>query len=67
MGFSTKDAIQAAKTKDGEKKLQRKPVPVLHLTKIKPIATGNNHVIALDSKGKPMLGAQESKINLVVA
>ncbi|TVY43384.1 Protein pim1 [Lachnellula subtilissima] len=51
-GFSTKDAIQAAKTKDHEKKLQRKPVPVLHLTKIKSIATGNNHVVALDSNGK---------------
>lgn len=52
MGFNTEDAIQAAKTKDDKKKLQRKPVPVLHLTKIKSIATGNNHVLALDSKGK---------------
>lgn len=52
MGFNTEDAIQAAKTKDDKKKLQRKPVPVLHLTKIKSIATGNNHVVALDSKGK---------------
>jgi regulator of chromosome condensation len=52
MGFSTEDAIQAVKRKDDEKRLQRKPVPVLHLTKIKSIATGNNHVVALDSKGK---------------
>ena len=51
MGFSTKDAIESEKTKNPEKKLQRKAVPIALLTKIVSLAAGNNHVLALDYKG----------------
>lgn len=52
MGFSTKNAIESEKTKNAEKKLQRKPMLVPSLTKIVSIAAGNNHILALDNKGK---------------
>ena len=40
------------KTKNPEKKYQRKPVPIPFLTKIISLAAGNNHMLALDNKGK---------------
>jgi regulator of chromosome condensation len=52
LGFFTKDAVESEKTKNPEKKLQRKPVPIPLLTKIVSLAAGNNHMLALDNKGK---------------
>jgi regulator of chromosome condensation len=52
LGVSTKDAIEGEKKKIDEKKLQRTPVPIPFLTKIISLAAGNNHVLALDNKGK---------------
>ncbi|TVY43224.1 Protein pim1 [Lachnellula subtilissima] len=52
MGFFTKDAIEGERKKIGEKKLQRRPVPIPFLTKIVSLAAGNNHMLALDNNGK---------------
>ncbi|KAH8660689.1 regulator of chromosome condensation 1/beta-lactamase-inhibitor protein II [Tricladium varicosporioides] len=52
LGFSTKNAVESVKTNDPEKKLQRKPVLIPFLTKIVSLAAGNDHVLALDDKGK---------------
>ncbi|KAH7381772.1 regulator of chromosome condensation 1/beta-lactamase-inhibitor protein II [Cadophora sp. MPI-SDFR-AT-0126] len=52
MGFSTNDAIEAEKTKNPAKKLQRKPMPIPLLKNIISLAAGNNHMLALDNKGK---------------
>ncbi|KAH8810739.1 regulator of chromosome condensation 1/beta-lactamase-inhibitor protein II [Xylogone sp. PMI_703] len=51
-GFSTVDAIESERTKNENKKSQRKPVPIPPLKKIVSLAAGNNHVLALDNKGK---------------
>lgn len=51
MGFSTADAIEAAEKKDNEKKLQRIPTLIPQLKKVKLLATGSNHVQALDYRG----------------
>ncbi|RDL32604.1 RCC1 protein [Venustampulla echinocandica] len=51
MGFTTADAIDAAKTKMDKKKLQPRPILIPHLKKIKFLATGSDHVLALDHKG----------------
>lgn len=52
MGFSTKDATESIKTKNLEKKFQRKPTLIPSLMKIVALAAGNNHILALDNKGK---------------
>jgi regulator of chromosome condensation len=52
MGFFTADAIEAVQRKDDKKKCRRKPARIPQLTKIKSLATGTNHVLALDNKGK---------------
>jgi len=52
MGFSTADAIEAVQKKDDTKKSRRNPARILQLTRIKSLATGTNHVLALDNKGK---------------
>jgi regulator of chromosome condensation len=52
LGFSTKGAIESEKTKNPEKTLQREPVLIPSLTKTVSLAAGNNHVLALDNKGK---------------
>lgn len=44
--------MEAQKKKDEEKKLQRKPILIPSLTKIISLAAGNNHILALDNKGK---------------
>jgi alpha-tubulin suppressor-like RCC1 family protein len=52
MGFFTADAIEAIQKKDDKKKSRRKPARIPQLTKITSLATGTNHVLALDNKGK---------------
>lgn len=52
LGFFTKDAMESQKTKNPEKRFQRKPVPIPLLTKIVSLAAGNNHILALDNNGK---------------
>jgi regulator of chromosome condensation len=52
LGFSTNDAIEGDKTKNPEKKQQRKPVLVPILKKIVSLAAGSDHILALDDKGK---------------
>ncbi|KUJ07352.1 RCC1/BLIP-II protein [Mollisia scopiformis] len=52
MGLFTADAIEAVKRKDDKKKSQRKPARIPQLTKIKSLAIGTNHILALDIEGK---------------
>ncbi|KAI9732112.1 MAG: hypothetical protein M1834_004208 [Cirrosporium novae-zelandiae] len=51
IGFSTAGAVEAARKKDPELLLQRRPTPIPQLKKIKFFAGGGNHVQALDHKG----------------
>jgi regulator of chromosome condensation len=52
LGFFAEDAVLAEKTRDPSKKFQPKPALIPYLTKIKALAAGNNHVLALDHLGR---------------
>ncbi|KAI9733841.1 MAG: hypothetical protein M1818_007108 [Claussenomyces sp. TS43310] len=51
VGFSTAGALEAVKKKNKEPMYQRQPVLIPYLREIKSVATGSNHVSALDHKG----------------
>jgi len=52
VGFLPEGAIQAAKTKNDEQKLQRTPVLIPYLSQITSVATGCNHILALSQQGR---------------
>ena len=52
IGFLPEKAMQAAKTRNDELKLQRNPVLIPHLSQITSLATGCNHILALSLQGR---------------
>ncbi|KAH8597764.1 regulator of chromosome condensation 1/beta-lactamase-inhibitor protein II [Bisporella sp. PMI_857] len=52
MGFLAEDALEAVKLNDPSKQNQLQPTPIPYLSKIKSLAAGQNHILALDHSGR---------------